>query len=147
MTDVTARASTEIQAPPSAVWNALTDPDLIRQYFLGATVTSDWKVGSPITFAGEWDGQKYEDKGEILALEPERRLSYSHWSPMTGQPDLPENYHVVDITLDAKGDITTVTLEQSNLTGGVTDADRAAREDYEKNWATMLQGLKTTVEG
>jgi len=63
-----------------------------------------------------------------------------------GKPDEPENYHLVDITLDGATDSTTVTLEQSNLTGGVTDEDRAAREQFEKNWQDMLDGLRTTAE-
>ncbi|WP_256871474.1 SRPBCC domain-containing protein [Paenarthrobacter nitroguajacolicus] len=31
-------ASTTIAAPPEKVWEALTDPALIRQYFLGTNV-------------------------------------------------------------------------------------------------------------
>ena len=33
--------------------------------------------------------QTYEDKGTVLAFEPERRLSYTHWSPMGGSDDRP----------------------------------------------------------
>ena len=39
-----------------------------------------------------------------------------------------------------------MTLRQSNLTGGVTDADREHRSEYEENWATTLRGLKDVVE-
>ena len=39
-----------------------------------------------------------------------------------------------------------VTLQQSNLEGGITDADRASRDDYEKNWSATLDGLKAVVE-
>ena len=59
---------------------------------------------------------------------------------------MPESCHVVDIALDETNDGTKVTLTQSNLTGETTDADRASREDYEKNWRTMLDGLKATAE-
>ena len=104
MSETTARAATIVKAPKRKVWDALTDPEAIRQYFMGATVSTDWKVGSPITFAGEWKGQKYEDKGEILVFRPGTELKFSHWSPMSGSADAPENYHVVDITLnEAKG--------------------------------------------
>jgi uncharacterized protein YndB with AHSA1/START domain len=146
MSEATAVASINIQATRKAAWNALTDPDLIREYFMGATVSTDWKVGHPITFSGEYQGNAYEDKGEILAVEPEARLSFSHWSPMTGTEDDPENYHVVDITLSDEDGGTSVTLTQSNLKGGVTEADRSNRADYEKNWSSTLEGLKATVE-
>ena len=147
MPETTARATVEIHAPRAQVWKALTDPDQIRTYFMGnAEVTTSWKVGDPITFRGEWNGETFEDKGEIVTFEPEREIAYSHFSPMMGKPDQPENYHLVDITLDSAADTTTVTLEQSNLTGGVTDEDRATREQFEKNWQEMLDGLRTTAE-
>jgi hypothetical protein len=74
-------------------------------------------------------------------------MSYSHWSPLSGADDVPDNYHVVHITLADAGEGTKVTLEQSNLNGGVTDADRASRADYEKNWTSTLEGLKKVAEG
>ena len=38
MTGRVAIAETEIQAPPSKVWRALTDPDQIRMYMFGSRV-------------------------------------------------------------------------------------------------------------
>jgi uncharacterized protein YndB with AHSA1/START domain len=146
MNEITAEATIEIDASPSEAWRSLTDPARIKQYYLGADVETDWQVGSPITFKGEWEGKPYEDKGEILVVEPERKLAYSHFSPMSGKPDAPENYHVVEVTLDEREGATRVTLRQSNLEGGATDEDRANRDDYEKNWKQMLEGLKKTTE-
>lgn len=109
-------------------------------------MSTDWQVGSPITWSGEWKGTAYTDKGEILAVEPGELLSYSHWSPTTGTEDSPEHYHVVTITLSDAEDGTEVELKQSNLQGGTSEADRRHREDYESNWSTMLDGLKESVE-
>ena len=64
----------------------------------------------------------------------------SHFSPLTGQPDAPENYHMVMIALSSEGARTTVTLTQDN-----NDSDEA-RAHSEKNWAAMLGGLKEVVE-
>lgn len=146
MSDTTATATTRIAATPDQVWRALTNPALIAEYYLGATVSTDWQVGSAITWSGEWNGTEYEDKGEILEFEPNHRLSYTHWSPTGGTEDSPENYHVVTIVLAEAGDHTDVTLTQSNLDGEVTETDWRHREDYEANWSTMLDGLKRTVE-
>ena len=148
MSEVTASASIVIDRSRQEIWKALTEPDLVSQYFMGATVKSDWQVGHPITFSGTWKDKPFEDKGEILSFEPESEMSYSHWSPLSGADDVPDNYHVVHITLDDTVDGgTKVTLEQSNLNGGVTDADRSSRADYEKNWGGVLQGLKKVAEG
>jgi uncharacterized protein YndB with AHSA1/START domain len=146
MSEVTAEATVDIDAPPDEVWRSLTDPALIKQYYLGAEVETDWQVGSPITFRGEWDGKAYEDNGEILVFEPERELAYSHFSSMGGKEDRPENYHVVRVKLEERDGATRVTLQQSNLEGGPTEEDRANRDQYEKNWKQMLEGLKQTTE-
>jgi len=42
----TARATITINAPTSKVWEALTQPPLIKQYLFGTEVTTDWQMGS-----------------------------------------------------------------------------------------------------
>jgi uncharacterized protein YndB with AHSA1/START domain len=138
--DFVAQATTTIQASAAEVWDALVDPAKIKEYMFGTNVSSEWKVGGPITWKGEWEGKPYEDKGEILQLTPQRVLQYTHFSPMTGLPDKPENYHTVTIELADNGTATNVTLTQDN------NADEKDREHSEKNWSMMLDGLKTFVE-
>ena len=85
---------------------ALVTPAAIKEYMFGTTVTSDWVVGSPIVWKGDWQGRGYEDKGIILQAVPERVLEYSHFSPLAGNPDVPENYHIVTVELSPDGDRT-----------------------------------------
>jgi uncharacterized protein YndB with AHSA1/START domain len=146
MSEITASASVVVDRPRQDVWKALTDPSLVKQYFMGATVKTDWEVGHPITFSGTWKDKPFEDKGEILDFKPEKEMTYSHWSPLSGAEDVPDNYHVVHVKLDDTGSGTKVTLEQSNLNGKVTDTDRSSRDDYEKNWTATLEGLKKVAE-
>jgi uncharacterized protein YndB with AHSA1/START domain len=141
MTEVTAQVEEDIQASSAQVWEAITTPGTLKKFFFGATVQTDWKVGSRIRMTGEFKGKKYEDKGEVLAVEPRQRLSFSHWSEMSGQADAPENYHIVTFNLSPKGAGTTVVLTQANLAGGTTASDVAHRADYERNWSTVLGGL------
>jgi uncharacterized protein YndB with AHSA1/START domain len=89
MADHVATAESEIDAPPSQVWAALTDPEQIKKYMFGSEVETDWRPGSPIVWKGEYEGKQYEDKGEILEFEPERRLKVTHFSPLSGQEDVP----------------------------------------------------------
>ena len=77
----------------------------------------------------------------MLEVEPITRLSYTHWSPMGGSPDRPENYHTVSIDLVDAGDSTTLTLTQDN---NPTKAEAQAMAD--NNWGPMLLGLKATAE-
>jgi uncharacterized protein YndB with AHSA1/START domain len=145
MTQATAQVEKTIRAPPAQVWKALTTPEKLKKFFFGAEVASDWKVGSPITMRGEFKGKAYEDKGEILVIEPEAKLSFSHWSALSGDADVPDNYHVVSFELSPQNRGTRVTLTQSNLNGRIRPSDRAHKADYEKNWQGVLDGLANTV--
>ncbi|WP_458190687.1 SRPBCC domain-containing protein [Haladaptatus sp. NG-WS-4] len=136
----TATASTTIDAAPKTVWDALTNPQTIKQYFFGSTVQTDWEVGSPIVFRGEWEGETYEDKGEIQRFEPERVLEYTHWSPLSGTSDIPENYHTVTWKLAEMDDGTELTLTQDN-----NDTEKA-RDHSEGNWEMVLSNLKELLE-
>jgi len=135
-----ANASTTIIAPSAELWQALVTPAAIKEYMFGTTVTSDWVVGSPIVWKGEWQGRAYEDKGIILQVVPERVLEYSHFSPLAGVPDVPENYHIVTVELSPDGERTRVALSQDN------NPTEQAREHSEKNWGMMLAALKQFLE-
>jgi len=138
--DLVATSFITIDASRAKVWQALLDPAAARQYMFGADVRSDWEQGSPITWSGEFNGRPYKDKGEVLHVERERTLQYSHFSTMSGEPDTPENYHVVTVDLSNAGGKTRVTLQQNN------NPTEEARQHSQKNWNMMLQGLKKVVE-
>jgi uncharacterized protein YndB with AHSA1/START domain len=136
-----AKASTTIQAPTAKVWDALVTPATIKQYMFGTTVVSNFKKGSPITWEGEWQGKKYKDKGVILDLQPQKKFAYSHFSPLSGLPEKPENFHNVTIELVDRGKQTLVSLSQDN------NANEKEREHSQKNWELMRSGLKKVLEG
>jgi uncharacterized protein YndB with AHSA1/START domain len=140
MTNFIAQVTATIHAPSSKVWDALTKPELIKQYFFGTNVVTDWKVGSPIYYRGEWQGRAYEDKGIILENEPKKRLVSTHWSPLAGVPDSPEYYHTVTYVLSEHDDHTDVTILQDNNTS------EDEKVHSEENWKMVLAGLKKVVE-
>ncbi|MCW3074954.1 MAG: Activator of Hsp90 ATPase 1 family protein [Flaviaesturariibacter sp.] len=86
---------TVIKAPVEKVWEALTRPELVKQYFFGSNQETDWKVGSPLLWRGEYEGTAYVDKGVVLAFLPNEKLSFSYLSNWSGLEDKPENYLVV----------------------------------------------------
>lgn len=135
-----AQAHITISAPIAKVWDALVNPEMIKQYMFGTNAVSDWKEGSPIVWQGEWEGKPYEDKGVILQLKPERVLQYSHFSPLSGQADVPENYHTLTIELSSEDKGTLLLLSQDNNS---TEEDR---EHSEKMWGMMLTGIKKVLE-
>lgn len=137
---LTTTVSVAIAASPAAVWEALTTPEQIRQWFFGVETETDWTKGSPIVHRGEYQGRAYEDKGTILRFEPERRLVHSHWSPVSGRPGTPENYQEVTWALAERDGTTELTVSETNL------PDEQAKETTEQAWAGALDGLKRLLE-
>lgn len=136
-----ARASVTVDATRETVWKALTDPAAIKRYMFGTEVITNWTEGDSIVWKGEWKGKSYEDKGVVVRVEPKEALEYTHFSPLSGLPDEPENYHTVTIQLSGEGGATRIELSQDN------NPTEDAKAHSEKNWQTMLGSLKEFLEG
>jgi len=135
------KASITINAPALKVWDALTKPQLIKQYLFGTDVTTDWQVGSPITYTGIWNGKEYKDKGQVLQVEVGKLLVSSFWSSLSGLPDIPENYKTVryELTVESSGTKLTITQDNNN---SQEEADHSSQ-----NWKMVLEGIKKLLEG
>ncbi len=129
-----------IKADISKVWDAIVNPEIIKEYFFGTQVTSDWKVGSPIIFSGDWDGKQYRDKGTILAIEAEQTLQYNYWSGFSGLEDKPGNYSIVTYFLAQKDKAVLLTLTQEGF------ANEQALQHAVQGWEMVLNGMKDLVE-
>ena len=140
-TDLNARASVEIEAPVAEVWQALTTPSVIKQWFFGVDTRSDWTEGSDIVHTGEWQGKPYVDKGTIVRFEPERLLVHTHWSDLSGLPNRPEHYQEVTWALAARDGTTELTVSETNL------PSEQAKAVSETSWTTVLGNLKELLEG
>jgi uncharacterized protein YndB with AHSA1/START domain len=139
MTDITCTVSIEIKAPISKVWKALTEPEQIKKYLFGTDTKCDWKVGSPITFSGVWEGKPYEDKGTILAFEPEKLLKYNYWSNWQGEDSL-DKRQVISYKLNAENGKTVFTLVQENC------PTEEAKDHSANNWKSVLNSMKEMLE-
>jgi uncharacterized protein YndB with AHSA1/START domain len=136
----TATTKVTIHATNDRVWEALTTPELIKQYMMGADVHTDWKVGGPLTYTGEYQGKKFEEKGTIKKLEPGKVLAATHFSSMSGKPDVPENYALVTWALEPNGEDTVLEVSQDNI-----ESEKGV-EQSKQNWSVVLKSLKKIVE-
>ena len=132
--------STLIKASKSVVWKALTDPEQIKKYLFGTETISDWKIGSPITFSGVWEGKPYIDKGTILQIEKEKILKYNYWSSFSGTEDVPANYANITYSLEEKDGQTMFTILQDSI------KTKEARDHSEQNWRMVMNSLKELLE-
>jgi uncharacterized protein YndB with AHSA1/START domain len=135
------KKSITIKAPASKVWDALTNPEKTKKYFFNAKVFSDWKVGSSIIFKGRiFLIKKFEMKGEILAIEPNKLLKYK----LRNESDKNlSGFSTVTDTLTFQNGETTVSITDD--VGQGEGAEKRFKRS-EKGWDKILNGLKKTVE-
>jgi uncharacterized protein YndB with AHSA1/START domain len=134
------RSSTTIAAPIERVWQAITTASEIKQWFFGVDTDADWRVGGGLVHRGEYGGKPYIDKGEILEFDPPRRLVHTHWSDVSGLPDVAENYQVVAWDLAERDGATDLVITERNL------PSTEAAATSEQGWASALGALKALLE-
>jgi len=140
MSKLTLKTTITFDETIAKVWQGLTDPELVKQYFFGTTLKSDWQVGGRITFSGEWEGHKYEDGGTILEIDAPKLLKYSYWSSMTGLEDIPENYYNITYELNENDGVTTLIITQDGV------KNQEAADHSEQNWKSVFDGLKDLLK-
>lgn len=135
------RHSILINASAAVVWDVLTNPEKIALFLFGTKTETDWKMGSPITFSGEYNGMKYSDKGIVMAHVPNQLLAYDYWTQFSGLEDLPENYCEVSYHLsEDKNGKTHFTWQQVGF------KDEQALEHNQSGMPQILDQIKNLAE-
>ena len=137
---INARANVIIHSSIAEVWDALTNPEKIKQYFFGTNTVTDWKPGSPIKFQGVWEGKSYEDKGTIIDVQKNKLIKYDYWSSLSGIEDKPENYVTITYELTGNDNYVNLGILQENI------RDEEMKKHSEENWKIVLSGLKKLAE-
>lgn len=135
-----AKVSVIVNTTADKVWEVITTPELITQFLFGTLVETDWNVGSSIKYKGVWEGKPYEDKGTILAFEPNKLFQSTYFSDISGKEDIPENYNTVSYILAEHDGKTELTLTQDNI----PTRDEATHS--EGNWKMVLEKIKEIAE-
>ena len=132
--------SININSSPSLIWDALINPEKIKQYFSGVETITDWQVGNQIIFTHTYEGKVFINKGVILDFDSNRLLRYTYWTAFSNTEDKPENYTIITYLLNEMNDSTNLMLTQTNL----------KNEEWYLNldigWNTVLSKIKDLVE-
>jgi uncharacterized protein YndB with AHSA1/START domain len=129
-----------INTTPDKIWEALTNPELIRKYLYGAEAVSDWKVGSEIVYKGEYDGYAYADKGIIKQFEKGKIFQHTYLSTFSGIEDKPENYHLVTYIIEKSNGGSLLTINQENI------HSEDAMEQAGKGWDMVMELIKEAAQ-
>jgi uncharacterized protein YndB with AHSA1/START domain len=132
-----------IDAPSSAVWDALTRPALMTRWMgdpdTGVEVETSWVVGAPIIVRG-FHHAHFVNTGTVLGFEPNEMLRYSHLSSLSRLPDTPQNHSIVELRLAPVAGGTSVAVA---LSGFPTESIFKHLDFY---WRGTLMILKRFVE-
>jgi uncharacterized protein YndB with AHSA1/START domain len=126
-----------IKTTPDRLWEAITDPELRRQYSFGVGVESDWTPGSTYE-ATHPSSSAPICAGENLEVDPPRRLVQSFhalWSDAVRA----EGTSRVTWEIEPVGDSCKLTVVHDELRDG-------AHSEVYGGWPQILSGLKTLLE-
>jgi uncharacterized protein YndB with AHSA1/START domain len=128
-----------INAPQEKVWDAITNPETVAQFFLGAQVESAYQVGTKLRSFSP-DGSQIWGDNTILECDPPRRLVHtwrSLYDPdMAGEPESRVTWEI-----EAQpGGFSRLTLVHDRLEGSPKTAASV------RGWSYILSNLKTVVE-
>lgn len=138
-----------INAPAAKVWDALTNPQQTKKYMFGCEATSDYKVGSPLTWEGVFDGTLVVAvTGSIVAIEEGKYLAYTTFDPNNAaMENIPENYLTVTYTLTEENGSTRLDVTQGDY-NKVAEGEKRYADAYNggEGWNPILVEIKKMVE-
>jgi uncharacterized protein YndB with AHSA1/START domain len=130
-----------IRATPAKVWNAFVDPREFLHWWgpdEGATLSAEADVRVGGTFKVAFctkTGQRFENAGEYLEIDPPRRLVMSWWFSAT-----PQIRSVVTVSIDEIDGGTELTVRHDGF------SDEGLPVTHAQGWAGALGKLAAHVE-
>lgn len=124
--------ATYIRTTPAKLWDALTNPEMTRQYYYHTGVMTNLKQGGQFAYAGD-DGAIVLD-GEILEIVPEKKLVTTFKA--TWAPD-GETTRVM-FEIEPVGDACKLTMTHYDY--------EKSKAGVETGWPMIVAGLKTLLE-
>jgi uncharacterized protein YndB with AHSA1/START domain/DNA-binding transcriptional ArsR family regulator len=125
-----------IRTTPERLWEAITDPQMRRQYNFGAEVDSDWEQGSGYELSHPRGGTIAA--GENLEVDPPHRLVQS-FTALWSEDVKGEGTSRVTWEIEPVGDSCRLTVTHDQL-------HEDANGELYGGWPMILSGLKTLLE-
>lgn len=127
-----------IRTSADKLWEALTRPEMTRQYFHNTEITGEFTVGSRVDYImTEEDGSRRPAlTGKILECEPGKRLVHTFEFPKV--KDAPTQ---VSYDIEPMGDVVKLTVTHDGF-----DGETETYNMVQQGWPPIVSGLKTLLE-
>jgi uncharacterized protein YndB with AHSA1/START domain len=128
---------TYIATTPERLWQALTDPEMTKDYWGRHRNISDWREGA------DWRHEDYDDAssvqvvGKVIESKPPRRLVLSWSSPA----DAGDSEKISHVSFDIEEFMGSVKLTVSHR-----DLGEQALRNVSNGWPAILSSLKSLLE-
>ena len=141
------KASININAKTSKVWDALTKSEYTKQYMFGCEAITDWKPGSSLDWKGQLEGKDMVFvTGKIVKIEPAKFLEYTIFDPNSNLKNIPSNHLHVTYNLSRENGHTVLNVTTGDFTK-VEEGERRYNDTISGGgWASVLEGIKKLAE-
>src|SRR5438309_11025461 len=127
-----------IRATPERIWQALTDSELVKRYYFGSVIESDFRPGSAIVYK-QPDTGRVDIDGEVLEADPPRKLV--HTFSVRWDSDLNDAPTRVAWEITPMGESCLLSVSHDGFT-----EENATFAQTKGGWPIILSGLKTLLE-
>ena len=129
---------TYIRTTPEKLWRALIEPEFTRQFWMGTTQESEWKVGSPWRIAKP-DGRT-ADSGEVVELEPYKKIVLKWQNHLFSQMTA-EGFSRMTYELEPRGEMVRLTVTHT-----MEKSESEFIKAVSNGWPVILSSLKSLLE-
>jgi len=127
-----------IRATPERIWQALTNSDLVKRYYFGSVIESDFRAGSPLVYK-QPDTGRVDITGEVIEADPPRKLVHTFsvgWDEDVHDPPTRVTWEITPAGEASRVAVTHDGFTEENETFAQTKG----------GWPMILSGLKTLLE-
>jgi len=129
---------TYIRTTPGKLWQALTQPEFTRKFWVDTVQECEWKAGASWKLKAPDD--RVADSGEIVEIDPPRKLVLTwqnHLFPETNA----EGFSRLTYELEPMGSLVKLTLSHT-----IEKKDSILIGKVSKGWPHILASLKSLLE-
>jgi uncharacterized protein YndB with AHSA1/START domain len=129
---------TYIRTTPEKLWQALTQPEFTRKFWVDTVQECEWKPGASWKLMAP--GGRVADSGEVVEIDPPRKLVLTWQNHLFPEANV-EGYSRLTYELEQTGETVKLTVAHS-----MEKSDSVLIKKVSGGWPHLLSSLKSLLE-